>query len=71
MTVNQMQLHRERVAGNEVLAWVMKMVKLDQHSVARGFDDPAMMFGDLRVYERAPMAFEPLVRSLLIGAHQA
>jgi hypothetical protein len=26
MTVNQMQLHRERVAGNEVLAWVMKMV---------------------------------------------
>jgi hypothetical protein len=30
---------------------------------------PAVVFGDLRVYERAPMRLEALVRSLLVRPH--
>jgi hypothetical protein len=39
-TVHQMQLHRERVAGKEVLAWVMEMV-LEQRIVVLADGDLA------------------------------
>jgi hypothetical protein len=45
--------------------------ELDQHPVPRGFDDPAMVFGDLGVDQRAAVCLEAFVRPLFVHPHQA
>src|SRR5205823_13248945 len=45
--------------------------ELGQHSVACVLDDSAVMFSDFRKSQLASMYLEALVRSLLVGPHQA
>jgi hypothetical protein len=45
--------------------------KFRKHSVAGVLYDPAAVLGDLRIDQFLEMSLEPLVRALLIGAHQA
>ena len=44
--------------------------EFQQHAVAGGLDDAAVMLGDLRIEELAAQRFEACVRALLVGAHQ-
>jgi hypothetical protein len=45
--------------------------KLDQHSVARGLDDPPAMLGNGGVNEGLPDRLEPTQRAFLVCTHQA
>jgi hypothetical protein len=44
--------------------------KLDQHAVAGGLDDAAVMRGNFRIGDRAPQLGQRGVRALLVRAHQ-
>jgi hypothetical protein len=44
--------------------------KFDQHAVAGGLDDPAMVLGDFRVEELMTQRLEAFVRAFLIRPHQ-
>jgi len=44
--------------------------KFDQHAVAGGLDDAAVMLGDLRIEELAAQRLEALVRAFLVRPHQ-
>jgi hypothetical protein len=44
--------------------------KFRQHSVAGGLDDPAMMFGDLRIENLAAQGFKAFERAFLVRSHQ-
>jgi len=45
--------------------------KFRQKAVAGVFDNAPAVFGDLWINQLPEMDFEPIVRALLIGAHQA
>ena len=42
------------------------MLKLDQHAVAGGLDNAAVVLGDLRIEEFAPQRFEAFERAFLV-----
>jgi hypothetical protein len=44
--------------------------KLDQHSIAGGFDDPAMVLSDFWIDEFATQSFEAFEGTFLIRPHQ-
>ena len=45
--------------------------KLREQAVAGGFDDPALMLGDLRVEQLPAMRLQAFERAFLVGPHQA
>jgi hypothetical protein len=45
--------------------------KFDQHAVAGGFNDAALMFGNARIGQFAAMRLKTLKRPLLVHPHQA
>jgi len=58
-------LHRDGTAHR-----IDDAAELDQHPIAGGLDDPAVMLGDLRIDELAAQRLEAFERALLILPHQ-